>query len=222
MMSSSNVARGVALTPAATGPTPIRWAPEEWPAHAPTAVPEAAGEASSMACDDERFAQASENGFARGYEQGFRAGESAEAARLRSAIAAMEEGLISLESESARWVGNVEENICALAVTVARHVIGREVSLDRAMVLETVQLALAEFPVSEAVRVRLHPQDLQVISSVLATDDNHPVNRQGVRWSADPRLALGSCLVEGSERIVDGRVDVGLERLYRRLSNVGS
>jgi flagellar assembly protein FliH len=175
-----------------------------------------------MAGEEARLARATEDGYARGYEQGFRAGEFAEAARLRSAIAAMEEGLISLERESARWVGNAEENVCALAVTVARHIIGREVSLDRDMIVETVKLALAEFPVSETVRVRLNPQDLQVISALLATDDGRPINRGTVRWNADARLAPGSCLVEGSERIIDGRVDVGLERLYRRMSNAGS
>lgn len=221
-MSSCKLARGVTIAPTAGGSTAVRWAPDELPAHTPPAVPVATGDALPAVSDEARVARANEDGYARGYEQGFRAGEFAEAARLRSAIASLEEGLISLERESARWVGNAEENICALAVTVARHILGREVSLDRTMVVETVKLALAEFPVSEAVRVRLNPQDLQVISSVLATDEGRPINRKTVRWNADARLAPGSCLIEGAERIVDGRVDVGLERLYRRLSNAGS
>lgn len=222
-MSSSKIARGVTIAPTAASSVPAAWAPDELPRTRTMRTPApAAPDAAAGPSDEQRIARASEDGYARGYEQGFRAGEFAEAARLRSAITAMEEGLISLERESARWVGNAEENICALAVTVARHLIGREISLDRAMVVETVKLALAEFPVSEAVRVRLNPQDLQVISSVLATDDGRPINRKTVRWNADARLAPGSCLVEGSERIVDGRVDVGLERLYRRLSNAGS
>jgi flagellar biosynthesis/type III secretory pathway protein FliH len=39
---------------------------------------------------------------------------------------------------------------------------------------------------------------------------------------ADPAISAGGCLIEGHERIVDGRVDAALERLYRRLSHAGS
>jgi flagellar biosynthesis/type III secretory pathway protein FliH len=40
-----------------------------------------------------------------------------------------------------------------------------------------------------------------------------------VRWLADARIQPGGCVVEGRERIVDGRVDTALERLYRKLSD---
>jgi flagellar assembly protein FliH len=225
MTSSSKIPRAVTIAPSATGTGASKWAPDELPSIR-TAAPIAAANRitpTGMAASDEaRMARASEDGYARGYEQGFRAGEFAEAARLRSAIAALEEGLISVERESARWVGNAEENICALAVTVARHILGRELATAPDQIIETVRIALAEFPVSESVRVRLNPQDMQVVSAAMATDEGRPVNRRSVRWNADARLAPGSCLIEGSERIVDGRVDVGLERMYRRLSNAGS
>ena len=222
MMSSSRIPRAVTIAPSASGPGAAKWAPDELPRSRPMpAAPDLQRGAGAAPGDDVRMAQASEDGYARGYEQGFRAGEFAEAARLRSAIAALEEGLISLERESARWVGNAEENICALAVTVARHILGREIAAEPEMVVETVRLALAEFPVSESVRVRLNPQDMQMVTSVLAADEERPGGRKSVRWNADARLAPGSCLIEGSERIIDGRVDVGLERLYRRLVNAG-
>jgi flagellar biosynthesis/type III secretory pathway protein FliH len=35
---------------------------------------------------------------------------------------------------------------------------------------------------------------------------------------ADSRIQPGGCVVEGRERIIDGRVDTALERLYRQLS----
>ncbi len=39
-----------------------------------------------------------------------------------------------------------------------------------------------------------------------------------LRWMADERVERGGCLIEGRERIVDGRVDMALERIYRALS----
>jgi flagellar biosynthesis/type III secretory pathway protein FliH len=43
---------------------------------------------------------------------------------------------------------------------------------------------------------------------------------QDVRWVADPHIVRGGCLVEGRERIIDGRVDTSLERAYRSIGQV--
>jgi flagellar assembly protein FliH/type III secretion protein L len=137
-------------------------------------------------------------------------------------VAALEEALVSVERESARWVGNAEENICALAVTVARHLIAREIAADPSIVADAVRTALAEFPLEETVRVRMNPQDLQAVTTLMASDSSRAVTRASLRWTGDARMVPGGCLIEGSERIIDGRVDVGLERMYRRLSNAGS
>lgn len=219
MTSSSRIPRAVTLPPADAGAIPAAWTPDELP-RGRASLP-AAHRPGAASQEEARLSQAAEDGYARGYEQGFKAGEFAEGARLRSTLAALEEGLVSLERESARWVGNAEENICALAVAVARHLIGRELSTSPELVVEAVRLALAEFPVGEAVRVHLNPQDLQVVTAALADGEGRPAGRSAVRWSADARLAPGSCLLEGSDRLVDGRVDMGLERLYRRLSHAG-
>ena len=37
-------------------------------------------------------------------------------------------------------------------------------------------------------------------------------------WQADPMVEPGGCVVEGRDRIIDGRVDAALERVYRRLT----
>jgi flagellar biosynthesis/type III secretory pathway protein FliH len=215
-MSSSELPRAVALHPAGS-PAATVWAPDELPSRDALAVAPR-----TIVGDDAARAAAAEDGYARGYEQGFRAGEFAEAARLRSAAGALESALESVEQESARWIANAEEHICALAVTVARHVMGRELAADPRQVLASVRMALGEFPVTEGLRVRLNPMDLQSITTALAGDPGALGNRGAIRWSADARMAPGGCLIEGQERIVDGRIDVALERLYRRLTSAGS
>jgi flagellar biosynthesis/type III secretory pathway protein FliH len=167
--------------------------------------------------------RAQDEGFSRGYEEGFRAGELAEGARLRSAAVALQDALTSVQDGAERWIGNAEENICALAIAIARQVIGREVLFDQTPLLEAVRIALAEFPVDQQVTVRLNPSDLAVVSSAIAADANESLAvRRDVQWFADARIAPGGCLVDGRERIVDGRVDSALERLYRRLTYTGA
>ena len=42
--------------------------------------------------------------------------------------------------------------------------------------------------------------------------------RRESHWIADHRISTGGCVVEGRDRIIDGRVDTALERAYRRLA----
>lgn len=161
---------------------------------------------------------------AEGYHAGRADGAQAESARLHTAIAAAESALAQVRESEARWQANVAENVAALAVAVARHVVGRELRTDTATVADLVRRALAEFPIDQPMRIRVHPHDLSLLSAPTATD-GEPVpiapNRD-VRWMADSRITPGGCVVEGRERIIDGRVDTALERIYRRLSDTNA
>ena len=159
--------------------------------------------------------------YRRGFEEGREEGEIAEQARLRSAVRASEEALEELRLGEMRWTGTIEENVCALAVVVARQVIGRELADDSQPVVELVRSALAEFPIDQPMRIRVNPSDLSSISRS-TSDGRDPLlsltRDRDARWLPDPAIAPGGCMVEGRERIIDGRVDVALERIYRRLT----
>lgn len=176
------------------------------------------------AIDPEEMERALQEAYQRGVEDGRRAGELAEATRLRGAARAVAEALASTQTNADRWVGNAEENICALAVAIARQVIGREIAVDKSSLADMVQQALAEFPMDHALTLRVNPSDLQAIqSSFFALGEASPLAmRKDVQWLPDGRVAPGGCLIEGRDRIVDGRVDTALERLYRRLTYTGA
>ncbi|HEX5580238.1 MAG TPA: FliH/SctL family protein [Gemmatimonadaceae bacterium] len=157
--------------------------------------------------------------YAAGHADGEAAGRASEAARLATVVQAAEEALERVREGEARWQGNIEENLCALAVAVARQIVGRELHADAAAVTDLVRRALAEIPVDQPVAVRLNPADLALLAAAHPTTGAGAVapNREA-RWVADPTVLAGGCVVEGRERIIDGRVDTALERLYRRLT----
>lgn len=163
-------------------------------------------------------ARAVHEAYVRGYEEGRAAGEAGEAARLRNPVVAAERALADLRAGESRWTGAIEENVCALAVAVARHLVGRELAGDPAAVGELVKNALAEFPVDQPVRIRVNPQDLQSIQSAAGGEIGFPSDGREAAWHADPLVEPGGCVVEGRDRIIDGRVDTALERVYRRLT----
>ncbi len=209
---------------------PVMWAPEELALdthglhEALRRGEEADVEPSAPDPDPEFFERAMQESYERGVAEGRRAGEQDASARLRHAVDAVTEALESLHADADRWVGNAEENICALAIAVARQVIGREVTLDKSALSAMVEQALGEFPPDQPITLRVNAQDLQVINAAFnALGDASPLaGRKEVQWLADPRIAAGGCLIEGRDRIVDGRVDTALERLYRRLTYTGA
>lgn len=157
--------------------------------------------------------------YNRGLEEGRREGEQTEAVRLKNAVRAAECALEEVRENEAHWLASIEENICALAVAVAKHVVDREVETESAMVDRVVRRALEEFPVNQPVRIRIHPRDQAVIES-LSGDGRLPSAVEGreAQWIADVNVMPGGCLVEGRDRIIDGRVDTALLRVYRRLT----
>jgi len=220
-MRSSN--RPGVLAASALGANPSRWSPDDiasvaWPGPSAQRVETKVDTAER---ERQEIEQRVEQARADGYASGRRDGEAAEASRLRSAVAAMEVALDTIRSSEAKWQECVNENIAALSVTVARHIVGREVTSDTSTIADLVKRALAEFPIDQPMRVRVNPHDLSLLS-LPTSDDGAPVpiapNRD-VRWLADSRIQPGGCVVEGRERIIDGRVDTALERLYRKLSD---
>ena len=157
-----------------------------------------------------------------GFDAGFAQGEAAAMTRLRTAIDAAEGAVDTMRANEAEWQQAVAENVSALAVAVAHHVVGRAIDTDPAIVAGLVKRALAEFPIDQPVRVRVNPEDLSLLSLPDAAG-GAPIaiapNRD-VRWLADARIVPGGCMVEGRDRIIDGRVDTALERVYRQLARL--
>lgn len=227
-----------AVIPADPNGSPLsRWAPgdlggTERPAGGGGAGRNAHG-AHSRACRSARDADARaaaelsalvEGARASGYEAGVADGREMESERLNTVLATVHELVARLEADEAQWQASALENVAALAVAVARHIIGRELRGDAEPVADLVRRAVAEFPIDQPVRIRAHPADLSLLASPSGGDGAVlPVAPgRNVQWMADGRIEPGGCIVEGRERIVDGRVDTALERMYRRLATTNA
>jgi flagellar biosynthesis/type III secretory pathway protein FliH len=156
--------------------------------------------------------------YERGYRDAERAAQDAAETQLSATLDALREAIASVQLHAARWTSNTEENVAAIAVSVARHIVEREVAADHTIVSDLVQRALSQFPLDQTITVRLHPDDAATCGSASIADGSGRV--QDVRFVADPHIARGGCLVEGRERIIDGRVDTSLERAYRSIGQV--
>ena len=179
----------------------------------------AAREAERLAAEAAAREQAlATEAYAAGRADGFAEAQRLETERLSQALLALDAALAEVRGNTERWTENAEENVCAVAVAVARHVVGRELRTDGQAIANLVRRALAEFVLDQPLTVRLHPQDLALIGEAHGAADAPALSAHTTRWVPDAQLVRGGCLVEGRERIVDGRLDTALERAYRRLT----
>ena len=138
--------------------------------------------------------------------------------RIESLADVLAAALEDVQLHQARWTANAEENLAVLGVAIARQLIAREVETDAGIVTGLVQRALVQFPLDQPVTVRLHPDDADSCSELLQPAEGNKFHE--IRWIADAQVHRGGCMVEGRERIIDGRVDTALERIYRSVGNV--
>lgn len=231
---SSSEARAMEFDPTAWPPAPMprplrvesvetarAWAPSEL--SPPEAVQTTDTPVAPPSLDPAERRRELEEAYTDGYQEGHRAGvddgRRMEAERLRTAHELLESVVTEIRSAEQRWTAAARENIAALAAAIAIHVVGRELRGDAQAIADLVRRALTEFPLDEPVRVRLHPHDLSTITVASTSGGTSIAIAPGraLRWAADPAIRPGGCLVEGRERIVDGRVDRALERIYRAL-----
>jgi flagellar biosynthesis/type III secretory pathway protein FliH len=155
--------------------------------------------------------------YARGRADGERAARAGLEQSLHAALSTLAQAAQSVQIHEARWLSNLEENLAALAVSVARHIVQREIEADPTFVATLVSRALAQYPVDEEIIVRVSPDDLATCRAVIDADHG---GARTLRWIGDPTIQRGGCLTEGRERIIDGRVDTALERTYRTIAQI--
>ena len=144
--------------------------------------------------------QAREEGYANGLAEGRADAQlqlQSRVAQLDALYAAAVHPLNLLDEQT-------EEALALLAITVARQVIGRELALDPALIVQTVRQAVALLPVAQReLQVHLHPDDLLLLRELGAAESH---------WQllADPALGRGDCRLESGRSQLDARMETRL------------
>ncbi len=178
------------------------------------AVQSEAHVAAAAATEIEHLAAAARD---EGYQAGFAAAHAAALEQLSSALTALQVAAASVAASEARFVGALEENLATLAVSIARQIIAREVRTSPELIVDLVRHAVTEFPIDQSLRIRINPLDLSILASAPDGAAVSIAPGRELAWVADARIYPGGCVIEGRDRIIDGRVDTALERVYHRL-----
>jgi len=147
-------------------------------------------------------------GYDRGYQEGYEKGREQGYAEGGDEVARVTAHLRSLIDSLAQPLGEVgtevQQELSALSVALARQLIRRELKADPGQIVAVAREALAALPsATRKVNLFLHPEDLDLVRSVLAVDEDDQ------RWKLleDPLLTRGGCRVVSEVSLIDASVE---------------
>ncbi len=150
--------------------------------------------------------------FAKGYAQGERAGLEAGGKRAEAMLRRVAQTLTDLGSLRETLIQQTERQMVQLALTIARRIVYREVTLDPELIAAMAHVALKKLGTTSPATIRLNPADYTVVA------------HDGERWAGmpvkvvpDPAIARGGCLVESEFGRIDASIDRQFEEMTRAL-----
>ena len=155
--------------------------------------------------------QGYDEGYKEGYQLGLAEGQEVireKAIQFTSIISTLAAPLNDLDND-------VEEELVVLAMTVARHLLRRELRSDPTHVIAAVREAVEILPISaQSIRVFLHPEDAVIVREALSVG-----NEDEQRWkiTEDPMLTRGGCHVETESSRIDASVETRLNAVISQV-----
>jgi len=179
-------------------------------AAAPIAAP--AGGDTLLADHRERLAALEREAFTKGYAQGERAGLEAGGKRADAMLRRIAQTIEELGGLRQTLIQETEREMVQLALTLARRVVHREVTLDPELAAALAHVALERLGTTSPATIRLNPDDYTVVAQ-----DSARWTGQTVTVVPDPSISRGGCLVESAFGSVDATIEQQFDELSRAL-----
>jgi len=151
--------------------------------------------------------------FAKGYAQGERAGVEAGAKRADAMLRRLAQTLDELSRLRTTMIRDTERQMVQLALTIARRLVQREISLDTEIIAAMAHVALDRLGDTAPATIRLHPDDYATVMAA-----------RGAEWAGtqvtvvpDAVVARGGCVVESAFGLIDASVGAQFAEIERAL-----
>ena len=153
--------------------------------------------------------------YHRGFTEGKAVGRQQAGGELQSVLDQLGKSLASLASLRSRIRGEAEGDLLKLAITIARRVLHRELTLDPESIEGLIRVALDKLQSRELCRVRVHPDQEQAIRKSL----ERFANSQKVELVTDSSLQCGDVLFETAHGNLDASIESQLSEIERGLAD---
>ena len=154
--------------------------------------------------------EAWEHGYKDGHVEGVRKGEAELAKRIAEVdvkIAALEAIIGTLARPLEELDAQVENELTRLALTIAKHLVRRELKIDPTQVIGIIRHTVSLLPLgARNIKIHLHPEDAAIVREKLA----RPAGDQEWHLAEDPLMARGGCRLTTDNSSIDARFEASV------------
>jgi flagellar assembly protein FliH len=148
------------------------------------------------------------------FDQGLAEGNAAGRAEVRAQVERLSAMFCDLAKPFEVLDAEVERELLALAMALARQIVRRELKTDPTQIIGIIRDAIAALPsAAREVRVHLHPEDAAVVRQHLAPTESERA------WTIveDPVMARGGCQINTATSRIDARLETRLGAILSEL-----
>lgn len=160
------------------------------------------------------LADLQEEAYKEAFEQGLAEGRESGHAEVRVQVERLAGMFYDLAKPFEVLDAEVERELLALAMALARQIVRRELKTDPTQIIGIIRDAIAALPVAARdVRVHLHPEDATIVRQNLAPTESERA------WAIieDPVMARGGCQITTSTSRIDARLETRLTAIVSEL-----
>jgi flagellar assembly protein FliH len=154
--------------------------------------------------------EAWEHGFKDGHVEGVRKGEAELARRIAEVdvkLAALDAIMGALAKPLEDLDQQVETELTRLTLTIAKHLVRRELKMDPTQVIGIIRHTVSLLPLSaRKIKIHLHPDDAAIVREKLARASGE----QEWQLAEDPLMARGGCRLTTENSSVDARFEAAV------------
>ena len=154
--------------------------------------------------------EAWEHGFKDGHVEGVRKGEAELAKRIAEVdvkLAALDAIMGVLAKPLEDLDQQVEQELTRLTLTIAKHLVRRELKMDPSQVIGIIRHTVSLLPLSaRKIKIHLHPDDAAIVREKLARASGE----QEWQLAEDPLMARGGCRLTTENSSVDARFETAI------------
>jgi flagellar assembly protein FliH len=153
------------------------------------------------------------------YESGFREGEAAARqsaeSQVREAVEKLAATVVEVAATRGDAIHRAEADIVRLSIEIARRILHRELSLDTSALEALIRAALEKLRSQEVYRVRVHPDQEQLVRACLRQIGRDPA----IEVVSDASQPRGGAVFEISRGSLDASVETQLREIEHGLAD---
>jgi flagellar assembly protein FliH len=194
-------------------------APPRWLSQVPGGAVPAARPRHRSESEAEARNAAVEQRVRQAYESGFREGEAAARqsaeSQVREAVEKLAATVVEVAATRSDAIRRAEADTVRLSIEIARRILHRELSLDTSALEALIRAALEKLRSQEVYRVRVHPDQEQLVRACLQQIGRDP-DIEVVSDASQPR---GGAVFEISRGSLDASVETQLREIEHGLAD---